>query len=169
VEGGRDAYWPFLFCWRSKGTKNGLKLIHVTLSREIWYAEHQLRKDAADRPDVNGGTVVAATKQQFRRPIPSGDTVRCRQQTTANKGTKKSKQDTPLQVIRGRQRRITETGRTESSGIPSDHLTGHFVSWVRRIAGQAKVCDLELSVRGNEQVVWLQILSCEKAYQNRSN
>ena len=54
-----------------------------------------------------------------------------------------------------------ETGRTESSGIPSDHLTGHFVSWICCIAGQAKVCDLELAVRGNEQVVRLQILSCE--------
>ena len=106
--------------------------------------------------------------------IPAADTIWGHSQvpTTDNRKTreqKSSKQDTPLQVITRRRRRITETGRKESSGIPSDHLTGHFISWVRRIAGQAKVCDLELPVRGNEQVVRLQILSCEKAYQNRSN
>jgi hypothetical protein len=65
-------YRPFFFRWRSKGTEDGLELIHVAFSWEIWGAKHQFRKDAADGPNVNGSTVVAATKQQFRRSIPSG-------------------------------------------------------------------------------------------------
>jgi hypothetical protein len=39
-------------------------------------------------------------------------------------------------------------------------LTSHFVSWVRCITGQAKVGNLELAIRCDEQIVRLQILSC---------
>lgn len=57
-----ETYWPFLFGWCSKRTEDGLELIHVTLSREVWYSKHQLRKYASDGPDINRGTVVAATE-----------------------------------------------------------------------------------------------------------
>jgi hypothetical protein len=70
-KGRRETYWPFLFGWCSKGTENSFELIHVTLSGEIRRSKHQLRKDAADGPNINGRTVVATTEQQFRRPIPS--------------------------------------------------------------------------------------------------
>ncbi len=39
-------------------------------------------------------------------------------------------------------------------------MTSHFVSWVRCITGQAKVGNLELAIRRDEQIVRLQILSC---------
>jgi|SRR6267154_2061745 len=70
-KGKRETYWPFLFGWCSKGTEDGFELIHVTLSREVRRPKHQFRKNASDGPNINGGTVVATTEQQFRWPIPS--------------------------------------------------------------------------------------------------
>jgi hypothetical protein len=70
-KGKKETYWPFLFGWCSKGTKDGFELIHVTLSREVRRSKHQLCKDAADGPNINGSTVVPTTEQQFWRPIPS--------------------------------------------------------------------------------------------------
>ena len=41
---------------------------------------------------------------------------------------------------------------------PSDDLTRHLVSGVCKVSCETKVGEFELSVGGDEQVVWLQIL-----------
>lgn len=88
----RCTYRPFLFGGRSKGTEGGLELIHVAFSWEVRDSKHQLRKDAADGPNVNRGTVVAATKQQFWRSIPS---VGGYKRTLGAKLRRQKTQDTP--------------------------------------------------------------------------
>lgn len=42
--------------------------------------------------------------------------------------------------------------------IPCDDLASHFVPRVREVARETKICNLELAVRGDQQIVWLQIL-----------
>lgn len=41
---------------------------------------------------------------------------------------------------------------------PSDDLARHLVSGVCKVSCETKVGELELPIRGDEQVIWLQIL-----------
>ena len=98
VKADRCTYRPFLFGGRSKGTEGGLELIHVAFSWEIRDSKHQLRKDAADGPNVNGGAVVAATKQQFWRSIPSVGGYK------RTSGAKKKRKDREPKTLQGGER-----------------------------------------------------------------
>ena len=64
-------YRPFLFGWRAECTENGLQLVHVAFAGEIRRAQHELREDTADGPDIDGGAVVPTAEKQFRRSVPS--------------------------------------------------------------------------------------------------
>lgn len=44
--------------------------------------------------------------------------------------------------------------------LPSDYLTSHFKTWVSEIAGETEVCDFEVAVGGDEEVVGFEILEC---------
>jgi hypothetical protein len=46
----------------------------------------------------------------------------------------------------------------EGANGPGDDLTGHFVSWICKVARQAEVSDFELAVGCDEQVIRFEIL-----------
>lgn len=57
-----NTYRPVLFSGCTKCSEYGFQLVHVTLSREIRYTEHEFSEDAANGPDVSTGTIVSGTK-----------------------------------------------------------------------------------------------------------
>ena len=64
-------YRPLLLGRRPERAEDGLELVHVRLAGEIRRAQHELRKDAADGPDVDRCAVVPASPKELRGSIPS--------------------------------------------------------------------------------------------------
>lgn len=129
-----DTYRPFLFGRCAEGTEDGLQLIHIAFAGKIGRAQHELREDTADRPDVYGGTVIPTAKEQFRWSIPSAEVAY--QARTAF-------------VYLGARRRGSRARENQGRIVlhaPRDHLTGHFVAWVRSVTGQTKICEFQLPV-----------------------
>lgn len=52
-----------------------LELIEALSSWKYWLAAKKLSKDAANRPDIYGGSVIVAAEQQLRSPIPPGHDI----------------------------------------------------------------------------------------------
>jgi hypothetical protein len=48
--------------------------------------------------------------------------------------------------------------------LPCDDLAGHLAPCVRKFSGQTEIRNLELSVRGYQQIVWFQILRESASY-----
>lgn len=71
VQTSGETYWPVIFGRRAERTEDRLQLVHVGLAGQVGRAQHQLGKDAAHGPDVDGRAVVAATEEQLGRPVPS--------------------------------------------------------------------------------------------------
>ena len=66
-----DTYRPICLGWRAQCTEDRLKLVHVGLAGEVRSAQHQLREDASDRPDVNRSAVVSTAPEKLGRAVPS--------------------------------------------------------------------------------------------------
>ena len=95
--------------WRAENPRDQVELMHVVLSGKEGLPSEKLGKDAADRPDVNGGGVLRARQQELRRPVP-----------------------------------------------PRDDVLGH-VLLLGVGPREPKVADLQVAVRVQEQVAWLEV------------
>jgi hypothetical protein len=122
-----------------------VQLVNLAVSSEKRLLIHHLNEDATSGPDVDRERVGLRTKQNFRRPVPESNHLQ-REWHYPQKKKKKRKENKKRKQNKKRRRKRRNTNLMS---VRADRNTER--------ARQAKVSQLDVSVRVDEEVLRLQI------------